>query len=204
MQSAFSVGDATIHRIVEQVVPFSAPRDFLPDLTEDLLEANRGWMEPTDLDPASGKLILTIQSYLLRTPHHTILIDTCVGNDKNNPRFPAWNHKQDDTWLANLAAAGARPEDIDYVMCTHMHVGAHHVIDILGAGAGGGEVCEPGIVLLVVPGGKARVVLVVADAGVDQDGVVRGTQQVGLDREDQLARGRVEVGRLHPAAIGFQ
>lgn len=118
----FTVGDVTVHRIVEQVVPFSAPRDFLPDLTEDLLEANRSWMEPTDLDPTTGKLILCIQSYLLRTPHHTILIDTCVGNDKNNPRFPAWNHRQDETWLANLAAAGARPEDIDYVMCTHMHV----------------------------------------------------------------------------------
>ena len=118
----FTVGDVTVHRIVEQVVPFSAPRDFLPDLTEDLLEANRSWMEPTDLDPTTGKLILCIQSYLLRTPHHTILIDTCVGNDKNNPRFPAWNQRQDDTWLANLAAAGARPEDIDFVMCTHMHV----------------------------------------------------------------------------------
>ena len=122
MALSFSVGDMTIHRIIEQVVPFSDPREFLPGLTEEVLEANRGWMEPTDLDPATGKLILCIQSYVVRTPHFTVLVDSCVGNDKTNPRFPAWNKRTDGTYMAALAAAGLRVEDIDYVMCTHMHV----------------------------------------------------------------------------------
>jgi glyoxylase-like metal-dependent hydrolase (beta-lactamase superfamily II) len=122
MSLVFQVADATIHRIIEQVVPFSAPQDFLPALTDAVLEENRGWMTPGDLDPQTGKLILCIQSYVVKTPHLTVLIDTCVGNDKTNPRFPGWHQRRDTTYLAALAASGFRPEDIDVVMCTHMHV----------------------------------------------------------------------------------
>jgi glyoxylase-like metal-dependent hydrolase (beta-lactamase superfamily II) len=122
MSLSFTLGDVTVHRIVEQVLPFETPQSFLPKLTAELLEENRAWMEPTDLDPATGKLMFSIQSYLLRTPHFTVLIDSCVGNDKTNPRFPVWNARSDGTYLAALAAAGVAPEQIDYVMCTHMHV----------------------------------------------------------------------------------
>jgi glyoxylase-like metal-dependent hydrolase (beta-lactamase superfamily II) len=122
MRLSFAVGDATVHRIIEQVVPFDAPKSFLPTLTDEILAQNSGWMEPVDLDPATGKLVLCIQSYVIRTPHFTVLIDSCVGNDKTNPRFPAWNARQDRTYMDALAAAGLAVEDIDYVMCTHMHV----------------------------------------------------------------------------------
>lgn len=122
MPLSFRVGDTTIHRVIEQTLPFEPIQAFLPTLSDEVLAANRAWMEPGDLDPATGKLILCIQSYVVRTPHFTVLIDSCVGNDKTNPRFPAWNQRQDPTWLAALAAAGVAPEQIDYVMCTHMHV----------------------------------------------------------------------------------
>lgn len=122
MSQPFRVGDLTMHRIIEQVIPLSPPQDFLPSLTDAVLAANRGWMEPTDLDPATGHLVLCIQSYVVRTPHFTVLVDTCVGNDKDRPRFPAWNQRRDTAYMAALAQAGLRVEDIDYVMCTHMHV----------------------------------------------------------------------------------
>jgi len=122
MSLSFTVGDTTIHRIVEQEIPFQMPRDFLPALSADVLEENRAWMEPADLDPATGMLRLCIQSYVVRTPHFTVLVDSCVGNDKTNPRFPAWNNKRDTAYMKALAAAGLAVEDIDYVMCTHMHV----------------------------------------------------------------------------------
>ena len=122
MARAFSLGDLTVHRIVEQILPLSTPREFLPDLTEDVLAANRGWMEPADLDPATGRLVLVIQSYLVRTPHFTVLVDTCVGNHKDRPTRPPWHMRSDNTYMTALAAAGLGVEDIDYVMCTHMHV----------------------------------------------------------------------------------
>jgi glyoxylase-like metal-dependent hydrolase (beta-lactamase superfamily II) len=49
-----------------------------------------------------------------------VLIDSCIGNDKNLHR-PMWNQKSDTTYMDNLAVHGLRVEDIDYVMCTHLH-----------------------------------------------------------------------------------
>jgi glyoxylase-like metal-dependent hydrolase (beta-lactamase superfamily II) len=49
-------------------------------------------------------------------------VDTCVGNHKSRPTRPFWNQKTDDTWERNLAATGYSVADIDYVMCTHLHV----------------------------------------------------------------------------------
>ena len=122
MSLSFAVGDTTIHRIVEQTLPFETPMNFLPGLTAEVLAENSGWMAPVDLDPATGKLILCIQSYVVRTPDFTVLVDSCVGNDKTNPRFSAWNGRRDGTYMTALAAAGLSVDDIDYVMCTHMHV----------------------------------------------------------------------------------
>jgi glyoxylase-like metal-dependent hydrolase (beta-lactamase superfamily II) len=58
----------------------------------------------------------------VKTPHHTILIDSCIGNDKARPTRPKWNMKTDDTYMRGLKSAGIAVEDIDYVMCTHLHV----------------------------------------------------------------------------------
>ena len=60
------------------------------------------------------------ESYLVRTPHHTILVDACGGNDEDRNR-PLFDHAE-TTWLDTLAAAGCRPEQIDFVLCTHLHV----------------------------------------------------------------------------------
>ena len=67
-------------------------------------------------------LILCFQSYVVKTPHHTILVDSCIGNDKPRPLRPKWNMKTDDTYMRALAAAGISVGDIDFVMCTHLHV----------------------------------------------------------------------------------
>ncbi len=67
-------------------------------------------------------LILCFQSYIVKTPHHTILVDACIGNDKPRPQRPIWSMKTDDIYMRALAAAGFSVGDIDYVMCTHLHV----------------------------------------------------------------------------------
>lgn len=123
MANSFQVGDMTIHRIVEQEQPFFDPLTFFPTLTPEVLAENRPWLERMGaLDAATGNLRLCIQSYVIRTPHHTILVDSCVGNDKPRPSRPFWHMKTDDTWMRGLAAAGLTVNDIDYVMCTHLHV----------------------------------------------------------------------------------
>jgi glyoxylase-like metal-dependent hydrolase (beta-lactamase superfamily II) len=122
MADGFAVGGITVQRIIEQETPLFDPLTFFPTLTRDRLEENRAWLEPAALDPATGKLILCIQSWVVRTPHHTILLDTCVGNDKDRPAHPFWNQLRGEAYMRGLAALGLTVDDIDIVMCTHMHV----------------------------------------------------------------------------------
>ncbi len=118
----FKVGDITIHRVVEQEAPIFDPLEFFPSLTKEVLEQNRSWLQPRFIDPATGKVVLCIQSYLVQTPHHNILIDSCVGNHKPRPTRPFWNMLKSEAWEKGLAATGVGLGDIDYVMCTHLHV----------------------------------------------------------------------------------
>ena len=119
-RTTITLGDLTIHRIVEQEGPFMPAQAFLTGLSDDVLAANRAWLQPHALD-ADDQLIMCMQSYVVRTPHHIILVDTCVGNDKHRPNRPTWHMRSDDTYMRNLAAHGLRVEDIDFVMCTHLH-----------------------------------------------------------------------------------
>jgi glyoxylase-like metal-dependent hydrolase (beta-lactamase superfamily II) len=122
MTTRFDLDGITIDRIVEQEAPLFDPLQFFPTLSREMLDANRAWLGPRAIDPATGKLIFCIQSYLVRTPHHTILVDSCVGNHKPRPSRAFWDMMDSDRYQKNLAAAGVTVGDIDFVMCTHLHV----------------------------------------------------------------------------------
>ncbi|HZR73580.1 MBL fold metallo-hydrolase [Bradyrhizobium sp.] len=122
MSLKFNVGDLTIHRIVEQETTFLPALDLFPTLSPDALAQNKEWLRQASAIDADDTLILCFQSYVVRTPHHTILIDSCIGNDKPRPLRPKWNMKTDDTYMRALNAAGFSAGDIDFVMCTHLHV----------------------------------------------------------------------------------
>ncbi len=115
------LGEITVQRIVESEEPFLALSDLFKEVSPEAIEAHRHWLEPWALCPKTGRIILPVQSYLVRTSRHTILIDACVGNDKTAPWHPPWQKRRDRTWPDRLAAAGVRPEDIDFVFCTHLH-----------------------------------------------------------------------------------
>ena len=121
MPSPIKIGNITIHPIIEQEGPFFEILKFFPALTKEVLDENRGWMQPRFLS-AKDELMLCIQSYLVVTPQHKILIDTCVGNDKPRPARPFWHMMKSDRFEKSLAATGHGVGDIDFVMCTHLHV----------------------------------------------------------------------------------
>jgi glyoxylase-like metal-dependent hydrolase (beta-lactamase superfamily II) len=120
MALQIDLGDIAIHRIVEQEGPFFDALTFFPTLAREVLEENRSWLVPRYID-ASDKIVLCVQSYVVKTPGQTILIDTCVGNHKPRPTRPFWHMMDSDRYAKNLAAAGLTVEDIDLVMCTHLH-----------------------------------------------------------------------------------
>jgi len=121
MVSPIRVGDITIHRIVEQESALFEARAFFPAMTEAMFEENRSWLVPRYIEAGPERVVLCIQSYLVETPHHRILVDSCVGNHKPRPARPFWHMLASDRYERGLAATGCSVDDIDYVMCTHLH-----------------------------------------------------------------------------------
>ena len=115
------LGDIGIERVEESCAPAVTPDEFLAGLPADAIERNAGWLVPSAFDPTSGRLVMSVHSWIVRTCHHTVLIDTCIGNGKCRPGMPSAD-RLDLPWLERLAAKGLTPESIDYVMCTHLHV----------------------------------------------------------------------------------
>ena len=115
------IGAATAARIEETYEPNFSAAKFFRDWDSAFAEKHMAWLAPDHYDPASGMLKLSVHSWLLTVNGKRILIDACVGNHKPRARRPMWN-MLDTPYLARLEAAGAKPEQIDMVMCTHLHV----------------------------------------------------------------------------------
>lgn len=120
------IGEVEIWRVLESVCRFSPVSRFFPALSAADLAAHRWMAEPAgfsrDAETGEDWLVLPIQAFLLRTPESLILVDACVGNDKTLPGLAFWDQNRSGRFMAALAAAGARPEDVTHVMCTHLHV----------------------------------------------------------------------------------
>ena len=117
----YKLGELEIHRAIESEVPIFDTFTFFPDATREVVEANKDWLMPRYIDPKTIEVILCIQSYVIKTSHHTILVDTCVGNHKSRPARPSW-HMQNSPFIEELASVGVHPEEVDFVLCTHLHV----------------------------------------------------------------------------------
>ncbi|MEM7405037.1 MAG: MBL fold metallo-hydrolase [Pseudomonadota bacterium] len=115
------LGKLRIARVLEMTQDFPA-REFFPDTTEEDWAPHREWLiREGALTADTDSILLPMQSYVVQTSHHTILLDTCIGNHKDRPSRPTWHQKTDTTYMDNLARLGLGVEDIDYVMCTHLH-----------------------------------------------------------------------------------
>jgi glyoxylase-like metal-dependent hydrolase (beta-lactamase superfamily II) len=118
--TTFSVGEARIARIEETYLAIYRPRDIFPEWTDAITAEHAHWLAPNHYDAGQDLLKLSVHSWLLQVGGKKILIDACCGNHKHRPARPFWN-MLDTPYLERLAAAGATPDEIDYVMCTHLH-----------------------------------------------------------------------------------
>ncbi|HEY2062967.1 MAG TPA: MBL fold metallo-hydrolase [Amycolatopsis sp.] len=117
-----TLGDVTVTRIKEFYGSVEmTPGQFFPDHPEGAADEHRGLLAPDFWNPETGECQSAIQSWLLRSEGRTILVDTGVGNHKERPYAPVWS-RRDTAYLDNLAAAGVRPDDVDVVVNTHLHI----------------------------------------------------------------------------------
>ena len=66
-----------------------------------------------------GKMIISFQCFVMRTPEHKIMLDTCIGADRQR-EFDIFTNMQ-TSFLDDLAHAGFATDEIDFVLCTHLH-----------------------------------------------------------------------------------
>src|SRR6266566_8029514 len=113
------LGRLSVVAVVERAGP-TRPTWLLPDATPEAVERHRSWLAPNFLDD-KGRFLQSIHSFVVQAPGLTLLVDTCVGNDKDRGGRQPF-HMMHTAFLEDLAAAGFPPESIDVVLCTHLHV----------------------------------------------------------------------------------
>lgn len=114
----WQIGDVTVTKIVE-LETTGGSRFILPQATRDEVRLIE-WLHPHFADE-EGRLKMSIHALIIEAPGRRILVDTCLGNDKQGRKIPTWNDRQ-GRFLEDLAEAGFARETIDTVLCTHLHV----------------------------------------------------------------------------------
>lgn len=113
------MGNVEIRRVLDWAGRVVTREQMIPTSDRETWLANSEWLVPTFWDPDSDDAWMEAQSFVLRTPAHTILIDTGIGDGKSGRVFPFWNHLQ--TGYLDRLREVVRPEDIDIVVNTHLH-----------------------------------------------------------------------------------
>jgi glyoxylase-like metal-dependent hydrolase (beta-lactamase superfamily II) len=115
------VGDVQILRVEESHGPgFRAPM-LLPAFNLDAVDNHGPDVFGHFMQLDTQAALLSVHTWVLRTPRSLILVDTCTGNHKERPSLPGM-HMLQTPYLERLAAAGVAPEDVDFVVSTHLHV----------------------------------------------------------------------------------
>lgn len=112
------IGAVTVTKIVE-FEAVGGSRFILPQATREAV-LPIAWLRPHFAD-AEGRLKMSVHALIVETPRRRVVVDTCIGNDKQQRAIPGWNGLR-TAFLDDLAAAGYARSSIDTVLCTHLHV----------------------------------------------------------------------------------
>jgi glyoxylase-like metal-dependent hydrolase (beta-lactamase superfamily II) len=111
------IGDVDVARIVEVNAFEDDIAMLLPNATAEFVQQFR-WLVPKFATPA-GRMIISFQAFVLRSRGKIVMIDTCIGADRQR-EFDIFCNLQ-TTFLEDLRAAGFPPEQVSAVLCTHLH-----------------------------------------------------------------------------------
>ena len=110
-------GDITISTLEEITYPeFS---DVIPAATPELVKQVQ-WLFPHFVTE-EGLLSLSIHSLIIDTPSAKLVVDTCIGNDRDRNSFEVM-HMLSTSYLEDMKGMGYQPEGIDFVLYTQLHL----------------------------------------------------------------------------------
>lgn len=114
----WQIGEVRVTSIVEMEMPVSCePENGLIPLATAPGLRRHPWLYPTFVNEAD-ELLFAVQALVIEAPGITLMVDTCIGNDKNRP---ALGTTLATAFLADLERAGFSRDSIDAVACTHLH-----------------------------------------------------------------------------------
>ncbi|WP_200797697.1 MBL fold metallo-hydrolase [Streptoalloteichus hindustanus] len=116
----FQLGEVEISRVIEWQGEFGPARHLVPDSPPELWRDNEPALAPDHWLPGTDTCRGAIQTWVLRSEGRVILVDTGLGNDRDRPQNPLFDHLTTG-YLDQLAEAGVRPQDVDTVVNTHLH-----------------------------------------------------------------------------------
>ncbi|WAL67832.1 MBL fold metallo-hydrolase [Amycolatopsis cynarae] len=118
--SDFTIGAVEVTKVPEWTGEVAPARFIVPDSTPEIWRDNEGWLAPDHWNPDTDAYRAAVQTWVLRSEGRTVLVDTGVGNGRDRPQIPLFDHLDTD-FLDRLAAAGVRPDEVDIVINTHIH-----------------------------------------------------------------------------------
>lgn len=114
----WQIGDVTVTKIVEMETTGDA-QWILPDATADAIK-DIEWLRPEFMNE-EGQLRFSVHALVVETPDRCIVVDTCVGNEKERLPYEDW-HQLQTGFLDDFAEAGFDRNTVDNVLCTHLHL----------------------------------------------------------------------------------
>ncbi len=124
IESERLIGSTTVIKVPEMSLDDFTATQLLPNLSMEVLAKKPEWIDSRTFDAKSGKVFLSVHTWVVRHEGKTILIDTGAGNDKDRPNLKVLHHLH-HPFLKRLEAVGVLPEKVDYILLTHIH--ADHV-----------------------------------------------------------------------------
>ena len=115
------VGDVQITRVEESYGPGFRASMLLPSFNLDAVDDHGPDVFRQFMQLDTQAALLSVHTWVVRTPRSIILVDTCTGNHKHRPSMPGM-HMLETPYLERLAATGVAPEDVDFVVSTHLHI----------------------------------------------------------------------------------
>lgn len=116
-----SLGNVHIHRVEEWSGTFLSPQHLFTGFDDKDYQRIKDKVPATTLNTGTDEIYARLQSWVIEIGGKKILLDTGAGNDKERPGIPLFGHLT-TPFMARLAGAGFKADDIDMVICTHLHV----------------------------------------------------------------------------------